>query len=66
MRRDILDYGRPGWGWPGLVIKLMVQAMTFLSAVGAKAKHPSAICPFRMEHNIEGETSASDDNHTDR
>lgn len=44
---------------------LTVQAVTFLSAVRAKAKHPSAICPSRMEHNSGIETSASNDNHTD-
>lgn len=66
MRRDILGYSSTGWGWPGLVVTITVQAMTFLSAVGAKAKHPSAICPSRMEHNSGIETSASNDNHTDR
>lgn len=43
-----------------------VQTMTFLSTVRAKAKHPSAICPSRVEHNSGIETSASSDNHTDR
>lgn len=66
MRRDIWDYSSPGWGWPGLVLMFTVQAMTFLSAVRAKAKQPSAICPSRMEHNSGTETSASNDNHTDR
>lgn len=66
MRRHICDYGGPGWGWPALVVMFEVQAMTFLPAVRARAKHPSAICLSRMEHNSGIATSASNDNQTDR
>ncbi len=64
--QHIWDYSRTRWGWPGLVVMFTVQAMTLLSAVRAKAKHLSAICPSRMEHSSGTETSASSDNHTDR
>lgn len=64
--RGIWDYSSTGRGWPGLVVMFTVQAMTFLSAVRAKAKHPTAICPSRMEHNSGIETSASNDNQADR
>lgn len=65
MRWHIWDYSSPGWGWPVLVVMFTVQAMTFLPAVRAKAKHPSAIGLSRMEHKSGIETSASNDNHTD-
>ena len=66
MRRHIWDYSSRRWGWPGHVVMFTVQAVTFLSAaVRAKAKHPSAICPSRVEHNSGIETAASNDNHTD-
>lgn len=66
MKQDNWDYSHPGWGWPGLVVKFALQALTFLSSVGAKAKHPLAIGLSRMEHNSGTETSASNDNHLDR